>query len=154
WHSFPADAVEVVTQDITLIVHSRELGDALESAAAAQGRTATVHVKVDTGLHRFGVTPDEAVTLAEYLRALPPVFVEGLTTHMANADEADDSFSDEQHRVFAEVAERLPWVTYRHTANSATALRRPELRYNGVRVGLALQGVMPAHTSGEGFRPA
>ena len=152
-HAFPADATQAVRSGLTLTCHSLELGEALSRAAQASGTTARVHVKVDTGLHRFGVTLDEAVELASRLRELPRLEVEGLTTHMANADEADDSFADEQHRVFRAAAERLPWIPYRHTANSATALRRTELRYSGVRVGLALHGVFPDHTSGPELRP-
>jgi alanine racemase len=72
---------------------------------------------------------------------------------MANADEADDSFAEHQHEVFKAAAARLPWISYRHTANSATALRRDELRYSGVRVGLALHGVLPANTSGPALTP-
>lgn len=152
-HAFPEDAEAAVIHDITLTCHSLGLGEALSRAASATGRTARVHVKVDSGLHRFGVPPHEAVALANALRALPGVEVEGLTTHMANADEADDSFAEVQHRVFAQVAERLPWIPFRHTANSASALRRSELRYKGVRVGLALHGVLPPNTPGDGFRP-
>jgi len=153
-HAFPADADGSVQHDITLTCHSRELGDALSMAAVAQNRVAKVHIKVDTGLHRFGTTPDEAVALANYLRGRPGIDVEGLTTHMANADEADDSFSDEQHAVFREAVKQLPWIRYRHTANSATALRRPGLRYEGVRIGLALHGILPPNTSGPSIRPA
>ncbi|MEO9256720.1 MAG: alanine racemase [Tepidiformaceae bacterium] len=152
-HSFPADAEMAVGHDITLICHSLELGRAIAAAARDLGKTAKVHVKVDTGLHRFGLRLDEAVALAEALRALPGLEVEGLTTHMANGDEADDSFDDEQHALFAEAARRLPWIPYRHTANSATALRREELRYEGVRVGLALHGVLPANTPETAVRP-
>jgi alanine racemase len=93
------------------------------------------------------------VALAEALRALPNVEVEGLTTHMANADEADDTFADHQHEVFKQAAGRLPWIPYRHTANSATALRRGELRYSGVRIGLALHGELPANTRAPGLTP-
>lgn len=153
-HAFPADAEDAVQHDITLICHSRELGNALSAAAVARGRVVRVHIKVDTGLHRFGVTLDEAVALANELRGLPGLDVEGLTTHMANADEADDSFSDEQHEVFREAVARLPWIRYRHTANSATALRRPGLRYDGVRIGLALHGVLPPNTIAPEIRPA
>lgn len=152
-HAFPSDAAAAVRSDITLTVHDIALGHALSSEATAQGKTARVHVKVDSGLHRFGVTLEEAVALAEELRALPCIEVEGLTTHMANADEADDSFADTQHEVFAAAAARLPWIPYRHTANSATALRRQELHYNGVRVGLALHGVLPPNSPAHGFRP-
>ena len=152
-HSFPEDAEAAVRNSLTLTCHSLELGQALSREATAQGRTVPVHVKVDTGLHRFGVPLDEAGALAEALRALRGIEVEGLTTHMANADEQDDSFAAAQHAVFAEAARRLPWVPYRHTANSATALRRSELRYNGVRIGLALHGILPPNTPGPGLKP-
>lgn len=152
-HAFPEDAAEAVRSGLTLTCHSLQLGEALSQASVAQGKSATVHVKVDTGLHRFGVPLDEAVALASNLRRLPGLEVEGLTTHMANADEPDDGFAEIQHAVFAAAAARLPWIPYRHTANSATALRRPELRYNGVRVGLALHGIMPPNTPGAGLRP-
>jgi alanine racemase len=152
-HAFPADATRAVRSGLTLTCHSMELGQALSQAALTAGVVAKVHVKVDTGLHRFGLVLDEAVALAEDLRRLPALEVEGLTTHMANADEADDSFAEEQHRVFRIAAEWLPWIPYRHTANSATALRRTELRYSGVRVGLALHGVLPANTHGPGLTP-
>ena len=152
-HAFPADAVPAVRSALTLTCNSIELGESLSAAARAAGVTATVHVKVDTGLHRFGLEIDSAVTLAEQLRTLPNLHVEGLTTHMANADEADDSFAEQQHAVFREAAARLPWIPYRHTANSATALRRSELRYNGVRMGLALHGVFPANSGGPELQP-
>jgi len=152
-HAFPADAVPAMRSGLTLTCHSLELAGALSQAATAAGTTAKVHVKVDSGLHRFGLNLEEAVALAERLRALPNIEVEGLTTHMANADEADDTFADRQHEVFRIAAERLPWIRYRHTANSATALRRSELRYSGVRVGLALHGVLPANTVGPAITP-
>lgn len=152
-HSFPADAEDAVRLGLTLTCHSLELGAALSRAAVTRGSAAMVHVKVDTGLHRFGVTIGEAVALAEALRQMPGLDVEGLTTHMANADEPDDSFAATQHAVFAEAARRLPWIRYRHTANSATAMRRAELRYDGVRTGLALHGVLPPNTPGPALRP-
>ena len=152
-HSFPADAPLAVANGITLTCHSLALGQALSQAATNLNRTALVHIKVDTGLHRFGVTLEEAVTLATALRQLPNLVVEGLTTHMANGDEPDDSFTGRQHALFAEAAARLPWIPYRHTANSATALRREALRYNGVRTGLALHGVLPANSPDPGLRP-
>ncbi|GMV84401.1 MAG: alanine racemase [Dehalococcoidia bacterium] len=152
-HAFPADATRAVRAGLTLTCHSRELGDAISGAASQAGVIAPVHVKVDTGLHRFGLDIDEAVELATYLRTLPNVEVEGLTTHMANADEADDSFAETQHAIFREAAARLPWIPYRHTANSATALRRAELHYSGVRLGLAIHGILPPNTTGPRLQP-
>ncbi|MCK9518326.1 MAG: alanine racemase [Dehalococcoidia bacterium] len=152
-HAFPAEAVAAITHDITLTVHSLDLGRALSEAATARGRVANVHIHIDSGLHRDGVSLGEGVALAEALRQLPGIRVEGLSTHMANADEPDDSFSTTQGDVFAEAAKRLPWVPYRHTANSATALRRQELRYEGVRIGLAMHGIVPPNTPGPGVQP-
>lgn len=152
-HAFPGDAAAAVSHDITLTIHSLELAKALAAEARAAGKVIPVHIKVDTGLHRFGAAPDDAIALAHAARNLDDVAVEGLWTHMANADEADDSFSERQHAVFEEVSAALPWIPYRHAANSATALRRPELRYNGVRVGLAMHGVVPPNTPDIGLRP-
>ncbi len=151
-HAFPADATQAVRARLTLTCHSVQLAEALSAAAVAAGTTADVHIKIDTGLHRFGVTLDEGIALAEHCRGLPGLRVEGLMTHMANADEADDSFSEEQHRRFEQAARALPWIPYRHTANTATALRREAFRYSGVRVGLALHGELPANTPGPGLR--
>ncbi len=129
------------------------LAKALSAAGTSAGRPARIHIKVDTGLRRFGAMPGEAVGLAEYCRSLPGVSVEGLFTHMANADEQDDSFAETQLGRFQVVAEALDWIPYRHAANSATALRRPELRFEGVRIGLALHGLPPPNTPDPGLRP-
>jgi alanine racemase len=72
---------------------------------------------------------------------------------MANADEADDSYSTRQRDRFDAVRRQLPWIPYAHAANSATALRRPDLRYSGVRIGLAMHGLLPDHTPDPGLRP-
>jgi alanine racemase len=152
-HAFPADATMAVRARLTLTCHSRALAEALSRAATEAGTTARVHIKVDTGLRRFGVELDEAVALAHACRELPGLEVEGLATHMANADEADDSFSEEQHRRFAAVARALPWIPYRHTANTATALRREALRHSGVRLGIALHGELPPNTPGPALLP-
>ena len=152
-HAFPEDAETAVRHQLTLTCHSAALGDALSRAAQQVGARAAVHIKVDTGLHRFGVEPEQAVALADHLRRFPALDVEGISTHMANADEVDDSFADTQREAFEAVCRRLPWIPYRHAANSATALRRPGLRYSGVRCGLALHGVSPPNTPAPGLRP-
>jgi len=152
-HSFPADAEAAVASDLTLTCNESALAEALSSAARVAGRTARIHIKVDTGLRRFGLDLDAATSLATFARALPSIEVEGLSTHMANADEEDDSFSSEQRERFGRAVERLPWIPFRHVANSATALRRPEMHFQGVRLGLSLYGLAPAHTPGEGLRP-
>lgn len=152
-HVFPEDAPLAVSHGIACTVHSRAVADAFSSAAVEAGREAAVHIKVDTGMHRFGNDADEAVALAEYCRSLPGLRVEALWTHMANADEADDGFSGEQWRRFEAVRERVPWVPYCHVANSATTLRRPALHLDGARLGVAMYGICPPNSPDPGLRP-
>ncbi len=154
-HTFPAGAAAAVTHNLTLTVTSAALAEALAEAAPGAGKTPIhVHVKVDSGLRRFGLTPNEAAALASRVRTLDSLTLEALWTHMANADEEDDSFSSEQAAVFEAALTRVGPVTLRHAANTATALRRPELRYDAVRVGLALYGALPPNTPDPGVRPA
>ena len=93
------------------------------------------HVKVDTGMGRYGMSPDEAL-------AIPPERVVGVMSHLATADEADEGFARRQLRAFDAVAAAFPGAV-RHVANSAAALRFPEARFDAVRCGIALYGLSP-----------
>jgi len=95
----------------------------------------TVHLKVDTGMGRYGLTAEEALTV-------PPERVAGVMSHLATADEPDESFARTQLERFAAVAARFPDATA-HVANSAAALRFPEARHDAVRCGVALYGLDP-----------
>jgi alanine racemase len=94
-----------------------------------------VHVKVDTGMGRWGMSPAE---LAE----VPPDRVVGVMSHFATADEPDEAFVRAQIERFASAAGRFPGAV-RHLANSAATLRFPEARLDAVRCGIALYGLSP-----------
>ena len=94
----------------------------------------SVHVKVDTGMGRFGMSPEEAAQI-------DPARVAGVMSHLATAD-ADEPFAHAQLDAFAAVAERFPGAT-RHIANSAATLSIPEARLDAVRCGVALYGLSP-----------
>ena len=94
-----------------------------------------VHVKVDTGMGRYGMTEREAVSL-------PRDQVVGLMSHLATADEPGDEFAREQIERFRRLAEQFDGVV-RHIANSAATLRFPEGRFDAVRCGIALYGLSP-----------
>lgn len=133
--------------DLALTVPSlARLGD-VEEAAAALGRTARVHLKVDTGMERIGVHHYNAEGLLEKAARASHVVVEGIYSHLANADAADLAHARLQLERFAEVLrfyERrsLPCPT-RHLANSAALLRLPEATLDLVRPGILLYGVYP-----------
>jgi alanine racemase len=94
-----------------------------------------VHLKVDTGMGRWGMSVDDALTV-------PHERVVGLMSHFATADEHDLEFAREQLARFQAVRERFPGVTA-HMANSAATLALPEARFDAVRSGIALYGLSP-----------
>jgi alanine racemase len=146
--SSPAQAERLLQRDLRVTIGSMELGKALSQAAQKLRTTARVHLKVETGMNRFGVQPDDAVRLAKALRALPGIEVEGISTHLASADEADKSFTRRQYEVFRACLERLPWVPLRHMANTAALLDLPEMRMSLVRPGIGVYGYYPSDEVG------
>lgn len=130
----------------------------VESLAALGDREAVVHLKVDTGMSRLGVTADELPRVAERLAAMRNVRVEGLMTHLASADGDDTEFSREQMRRFAEAVEVARRAGLRprllHAAASAGALRMDDTRLDLVRVGIAMYGSAPFPNTAPGLLPA
>lgn len=106
-----------------------------------------VHVKIDTGLSRFGVVTSEAVAFVQSLHTCPDIAVAGIATHFATADVVADPFLDEQGRRFAAIIAALDRAGIRppivHAANSGAALQGYAC-WDMVRVGIALYGIPPA----------
>lgn len=156
----PWQAQQVVEHGIDATVFNLEPAQALGRAAAALGRTARVHVKVDTGMGRLGLLPEDTVPFVEALAAVPGLAVQGIFTHFAMADSADRSHCNEQWRRFkgllAELARRGLRPPLAHAANSAATLTMPEAHLDMVRVGVALYGLSPSADvpCPPGFRPA
>ncbi len=149
-YSAPHDVIAAVEHGLTLTVTETDVA-ALASARAAQlGRTATVHVKVDTGMGRFGLLPDEVVPFFRHLAGLPSLVVEGLFSHFSVADLADKTYTRQQFQTYQLVVAALQSagfaVPLRHIANSAATLDLPEMHLDAVRAGIAIYGL---HPSGE-----
>jgi alanine racemase len=147
----PADAMaEVVRSGLTATVYTERGIDALADAAAnwAGSERVAVHVKVDTGMHRVGAAPDDAVALAGLVAAHPALELDGLWTHFAVADQPAEATTGEQLARLLATAEQLAaqGITPRllHAANSAGALLHPASRLDLVRCGIALYGLAPA----------
>ena len=125
-------------------VYSLAQIDALEAAGAAGHR---VHLKVDTGMHRVGCAPDQAVDLAREITRRPGLRLDGVFTHLAVADEPADPFStlqlDRFDAVLAELAAAGIDPGRVHAANSAGGLAHLRARHRLVRTGIALYGIAP-----------
>ncbi len=145
----PCDAAsEFVARDIESACTDGEFAEAMSRAAVDQGKTARVHVKVDTGMGRIGFLPSEAPEKAARIAELPGVELEGLFTHFAVADEADLEYTRLQFSRFCEVLDELRSkgvkVRLRHTCNSAAFVNCPEMHLDAARPGLILYGMWPS----------
>ena len=146
----PELANQVVEHDITQAVFTLELAQALSDAAAKQGKTARIHIKLDTGMSRVGVLanePERAAEQAAKLCALPHLEHEGIFTHFANSD-GDEEYTMLQFTRFLDTISCLEnnyGVTFaiRHCANSAAALQYPCAYLDMVRPGIAMYGHYP-----------
>ncbi len=118
-------------------------------AAHAAGRPFPVHVKIDTGVTRFGCEPGEAAALLATLEQAPDDFaVQGAFTHLAAAEELESAFTRDQLRRFdaalAPAGDLRARGILRHAAASAAAMLYPESRYDLARVGIATYGIWPS----------
>jgi alanine racemase len=145
----PGEEADVAGVDVT--VASVEGFARLQAAARVP---LGVHVKVETGMGRWGMAAADALRVAEQLDADGVLRPAGLMSHLAVAD-ADEGFTRLQIERFAAVAARFPPCP-RHLANSAGALRFPEARLNAVRCGIAVYGLSPFGTdpAADGIAPA
>ncbi len=117
-----------------------------EGIEALAGSGGAVHVKVDTGMHRVGLPPERAPAFCSAVRAAG-LRLEGVWTHFARAEELGESTTEEQLKRFEETLDALAAAGhtpgYRHAANSAATIARPETHLDLVRVGIAMYGVLP-----------
>ena len=144
----PESMIEVVAAGLTPTVYTPEGLAALSSAVRSRGESAgpfPVHVKADTGMHRVGALPDDAVKLAVQVASTPALRLEGFWTHLAVSDEVDNPFTTLQIDRFIEACALLresgvvpPML---HAANSAGALWHPASRFDMVRCGISLYGL-------------
>lgn len=144
----PAGAEAIVHWDLTPSLITAEFGQALSAQATAQGKTIPVHVKVDTGMSRYGLFPGEVTPFFALLKSLPGIKAEGLFTHFATADTLDQTWVLKQAETFNLVIAALKNagidVPLIHAANSAATMKLPQAHYHAVRPGIAMYGMDPS----------
>ncbi|MEO8084440.1 MAG: alanine racemase, partial [Ardenticatenales bacterium] len=155
-------ARDAVGVDAALAVYDDQTARALDEAGRDLGRIVTVHVKVDTGLHRLGLPPGEAPAFLRSLATMPHLVVEGVFTHLAAADEraapareATDAQLDAFRALLGELDAAGLRPPLAHAANSAAVLGRSDAAFDLVRPGIALYGLEPSpDVGGADLRPA
>jgi alanine racemase len=161
-HPPGTDFAPALQSDIELALSSpRQLHDVL-AAAKLTGVTAKLTVKVDTGLNRNGVSPEDFPAMLTALRratADQAVLLRGIMSHLAYGDEPDHPVNDLQAQRFdavqAQAREQGVRFEVAHLSNSPSAMTRPDLAYDMIRPGIAVYGLSPIPARGDmGLRPA
>lgn len=138
----------LLQEGLTPVLTDLRLVEALAQRAKQAGRVASVHLKIDTGMTRLGIAPEEAAQAAHLIKRHPSLFLEGVLTHFCDAENVATPATAKQLETFRgtlqAVLQVLPNVKWIHAANSAGVLSRPDAHFNMVRPGLMLYGVPPS----------
>lgn len=148
-YTFPYCYEELIREEIRPAVYRRDTVEELVAAAAKVGQKAKVHIKVDTGMGRIGITPDEeGLEFVRFLMGHPELEVEGIFTHFAKSDEEDKTFTKEQLEKYLwmkeELKKRNVTFTYYHCSNSAGIIDLEEANMDIVRAGITTYGMYPS----------
>lgn len=144
-----AQGEEVLNYNIISAVYSYEQAYNFSKIATKQGKSMTLHIKVDTGMSRLGFQVGRKdIEEIKKIFHLPNIKVEGIFTHFATADEEDKSFTKEQFNQFNNLVKALERDGYKipikHVSNSAAIIDLPEMNLDMVRPGIILYGLYPS----------
>lgn len=144
----PEHSDDFVAYDFEPVVCTLEMVEGLARAAARAGKQVAVHLKVDTGMGRIGIRPQDVIAFLERCRDFPALVVKGLMSHFPSADAADKTFSHQQVALFQQLkaATSSYGIAVYHLANSAAIFDLPEAYFDAVRPGIAIYGLLPSST--------
>lgn len=139
----------VVAYEVAQTVFQYEMAEALSREAVRQGKTAKIHIKVDTGMTRIGFYDnEESIEVIKRITELPNLEIEGLFSHFACADESEKSSTIGQLERYIRFINRLEeeniHIPVKHIANSAGIIEFPQAYFNMVRCGIVTYGIYPS----------
>ena len=149
-YTFPYCYEELIREEIRPAVYRRDTVEELATAAAKVGKKAKVHIKVDTGMGRIGITPDEeGLEFVRFLIEHPELEVEGIFTHFAKSDETDKTSANHQLELFQNFIDKIQTelgitIPVKHCSNSAAILEMPQANMDMVRAGITTYGLYPS----------
>lgn len=149
-YTFPYSYEEMIRNEIRPAVFTIEMARDLSAQAVRLGMTARIHVKVDTGMSRIGIVPDETgFSFIKELLTLPNLAVEGIFTHFARADETDKTAAMKQFERFTSFIQKVEEelnvkIPYHHCSNSASIVELKNANLDLVRAGITLYGLWPS----------
>ena len=149
-YTFPYSYKKLIAEDVRITVFRKDTLAKLSAAAASVGKNAIVHIAVDTGMGRIGVSPDKSgLSFVKEALDAPNIIVEGIFTHLARADEADKSSALEQLNRFKGFLDDISKhagavIPISHISNSAAIMELPETYLDAVRAGITMYGLAPS----------
>ncbi len=148
-YTFSEDYEELIRNDVRLTVISMDMAKEISRIAGNLGKSAYIHIKMDTGMHRIGYdASEESMEEIAAICRLPHLVPEGIFTHFARADEADKGHAMEQYELFCRMIDMLKErgisFSLRHCANSAAIMELPDVQMDMVRAGITLYGLWPS----------
>ncbi len=156
----PAWAAELAVQyNVTVNLYDADIARAFDRTAREMGKSIKAHIKIDTGMGRLGILPDESITFFRTLQKLNNIEIEGIFTHFSVAD-TDAEYTEYQIQNFNQVLDTLKaggfQFRYIHASNTPGLINHPNAKYNMVRGGIALYGLHPSPETPlpKGFKPA
>ena len=147
---FPYAYEEMISEDIRLTLFRKDMFLQLEEEARKQNKKAMVHIKVDTGMNRIGISADERGTdFIAQIKDSKWIEIEGIFTHFAKADYAEKKPAKKQLEKFVDFYSKTEsklglCFPLKHCANSAATLEMPETHLDLVRVGISIYGMWPS----------
>lgn len=144
----PSEIPSALRADLTLAVGDREIVSILSATVPPGTPPVSVHLKVDTGMRRFGSSVDGAAAIAAHIAKSPGLHLAGTFSHFAAADEHDETATLQQQAAFDDALANIRAADIdpgtRHIANSAATLRSRRYDYDLVRIGISLYGIPPS----------
>ena len=133
-----------IEYNLTPVIYDYNSAKKLNTRARKVGLEVPVHIKIDTGMGRVGIMPDNAFRDIVNISALPHIKLEGIMSHFSEADLQDKKFAIHQQDIFNKLIRELKksgiTFTLIHMANSAAVLTMPDTHFNTVRPGIMLYG--------------
>lgn len=143
----PALYRDVVELGLTATLYSARTAEALSEISSSIGKRLDAHLKIDTGMHRYGISPENAKVLLDLVDSLPGIEAKGIWTHFAVAEDLVNPYTKQQFERFVDVLDSLGSRTdgmIRHAANSAAIISFPESHLDLGRAGIAIYGIYPS----------
>lgn len=149
-YTFPYSYEKMIEEEIRPTVFMLDVAQLLSEKALEIGKVCRIHIKVDTGMTRIGMHPDEeGIELVRQINQLPGIEIEGIFTHFATADESDKSKAYNQMQMFKSFVDEVEKelgikIPMKHCSNSAGILDMPEANMDAVRAGIIIYGLWPS----------